>query len=164
MGRKFAGVCSGRGDLYGCGVCKTYVTCQQELTSNAFNGSTGPATLFRRAWNVSHGELGKREMTTGLHIVRDVFCAVCKKKLGWMYEMALVNSQVYKEGQVILENALIIKISTGIKDPLGEDEAVRPPSPNIESRRRRTSSEQTSRTTSESGSSTASSSSDFQKD
>uniref|UniRef100_A0A1I7UH07 Protein yippee-like n=1 Tax=Caenorhabditis tropicalis TaxID=1561998 RepID=A0A1I7UH07_9PELO len=83
-------------------------------------GGTGPATLFAHAWNITHGELGRREMTTGLHIVRDVFCSVCKKKLGWMYEMALVKSQEYKEGQVILENANMIKISNEIRDPIGE--------------------------------------------
>ncbi|EGT50622.1 hypothetical protein CAEBREN_18899 [Caenorhabditis brenneri] len=160
MGKKFIGVQSGRGELWGCKSCHTYITCLEELTSTAFNGSTGPARLYKRAWNVSHGALGKREMTTGLHIVRDIFCVTCNKKLGWMYEQALVQSQTYKEGQVILEDANMIRISLEIKDPLGEDVVYRPPTPNIEtSRRHRTSSEITNRTISESA---GSSSSDFQ--
>lgn len=81
-----------------------------------------------------------------------------------MYELALVDSQTYKEGQVILENAHIIKISTEIKDPLGEDIDDRVPTPNIEAirRRRRTSSENTA-TSNSSGSSNNSSAADFQK-
>ena len=46
-------------------------------------------------------------MLTGKHMVRDVFCKSCNKKLGWMYEFASDKSQMYKEGKVILEKALI---------------------------------------------------------
>lgn len=40
-------------------------------------------------------------------MVRDVFCKNCEKKLGWMYEFASDKNQMYKEGKVILEKALI---------------------------------------------------------
>lgn len=46
-------------------------------------------------------------MLTGKHMVRDVFCKSCNKKLGWMYEFASDKTQTYKEGKVILEKALI---------------------------------------------------------
>ena len=46
-------------------------------------------------------------MLTGKHMVRDVFCKCCNKKLGWMYEFASEKPQQYKEGKVILEKALI---------------------------------------------------------
>uniref|UniRef100_A0A8R1HY75 Protein yippee-like n=1 Tax=Caenorhabditis japonica TaxID=281687 RepID=A0A8R1HY75_CAEJA len=95
-------------------------------------------------------------MTTGWHIVRDVFCIECKNKLGWMYEMAIEEQQKYKEGQIILENALICKISDGIRDPLGEDDDDKMPEPNIEQPPRTRSpseSSQNSRSNSESGSS-----------
>eukprot|EP00081_Caenorhabditis_elegans_P028304 NP_872097.1 Protein yippee-like B0546.4 [Caenorhabditis elegans] len=124
MGRQFAGICGARGSLYGCVVCNTYLTCSKELTSKAFTGSTGPATLFKRAWNVVYGRCEHRKMTTGWHTVRDVFCVTCNQKLGWMYEMAVSESQTYKETQVIIENANFEKIAGAIKDPLGEDRFV----------------------------------------
>ncbi|KAF1759454.1 hypothetical protein GCK72_015921 [Caenorhabditis remanei] len=160
MGLKFHGVVESRGELYGCRSCLTYITSAEELTSSAFTGSTGPAILFKRAWNVTHGDLKERGMTTGMHIVRDVHCSSCKMKLGWMYEMALVNSQIYKEGQVILENALVCRISLDMKDPAGEETGV-PVPPNIETSRHRKSSAKKTRSNSESGSSSSSSSSDF---
>ena len=46
-------------------------------------------------------------MLTGRHFVRDVFCIKCSAKLGWMYEYAMEEAQMYKEGNVILERALI---------------------------------------------------------
>lgn len=46
-------------------------------------------------------------MLTGRHFVRDVFCNKCDTKLGWMYEFAMEEAQIYKEGNVILERALI---------------------------------------------------------
>ena len=46
-------------------------------------------------------------MLTGRHFVRDVFCKKCSAKLGWMYEFAMEEAQIYKEGNVILERALI---------------------------------------------------------
>lgn len=46
-------------------------------------------------------------MLTGRHFVRDVFCKKCSVKLGWMYEYACEETQRYKEGNVILEKALI---------------------------------------------------------
>lgn len=49
-------------------------------------------------------------MITGRHLVRDVLCAKCQTKLGWMYEYAMEDSQRYKEGKVILEEALIVEV------------------------------------------------------
>lgn len=46
-------------------------------------------------------------MLTGRHFVRDVTCKKCSVKLGWMYEFAHEVEQMYKEGHVILERALI---------------------------------------------------------
>ncbi len=50
-------------------------------------------------------------MITGRHLVRDVLCLKCQAKLGWMYEFAMEESQRYKEGKVILEEALIREIN-----------------------------------------------------
>lgn len=51
-------------------------------------------------------------------MVRDVYCKNCEIKLGWMYEYATEESQQYKEGQVILERALVTE-SEGI-DEIGD--------------------------------------------
>lgn len=48
-------------------------------------------------------------MLTGRHKVRDVSCKNCDNKLGWIYEFATEDAQRYKEGQVILERALVIE-------------------------------------------------------
>lgn len=52
-------------------------------------------------------EKDTREMLTGRHIVRDVYCKNCDTKLGWIYEFAMEDSERYKEGRVILEKELI---------------------------------------------------------
>ncbi|EKC99611.1 hypothetical protein A1Q2_06030 [Trichosporon asahii var. asahii CBS 8904] len=48
-----------------------------------------------------------REMRTGKHTVRDVFCGVCDEILGWRYDYAFELEQKYKEGKFILECELI---------------------------------------------------------
>lgn len=60
-------------------------------------------------------------MITGRHLVRDVLCINCKQKLGWMYEYAMEESQRYKEGKVILEEALIYELKENA-DPTPEDD------------------------------------------
>ena len=35
--------------------------------------------------NVQEGHCQDRQMTTGLHTVRDVYCATCRRVLGWKY-------------------------------------------------------------------------------
>ncbi|CAB3409178.1 unnamed protein product [Caenorhabditis bovis] len=120
MGRVFIGNFGGQGILYGCKSCGIYLTSHGELTSPNFNGSTGPAMLFKRVWNVYTGALEKRKMTTGWHVVRDVSCLNCKARIGWMYEMAYETHQEYKEGQYILECELISR-EHAFSDPLGAD-------------------------------------------
>lgn len=44
-------------------------------------------------------------MTTGMHIVRDMFCIGCMYPVGWKYEKAYEESQKYKEGKFILERS-----------------------------------------------------------
>ena len=45
---------------------------------------------------------------TGLHTVRDVFCACCSSLLGWKYDFAYEQSQKYKEGKFIVEKAMVL--------------------------------------------------------
>ncbi|XP_074637524.1 protein yippee-like 5 isoform X2 [Acropora palmata] len=129
--------------LYSCAQCDTALTNRSLLTSMRFNGATGRAFLFKKVLvnygtiyqtnkdvgipiynlklvNLSYSEVQDREMLTGRHMVRDVFCKNCDTKLGWMYEYATEESQQYKEGQVILERALVTE-SEGIRELLNSD-------------------------------------------
>ncbi|KAL9988356.1 hypothetical protein ACROYT_G002793 [Oculina patagonica] len=101
--------------LYSCANCDTALTNRSELTSMRFNGATGRAFLFKKVVNLTFSEVQDRVMLTGRHMVRDVFCKNCDTKLGWMYEYATEESQQYKEGQVILERALVTE-SEGIEE------------------------------------------------
>ena len=70
----------------------------------------------------------ERPMTTGIHIVRDIFCLKCKTQVGWKYVSSILfpalpaftfvpltigqdkaynEQQAYKEGKFILERAMI---------------------------------------------------------
>lgn len=68
-------------------------------------------------------------MTTGLHIVRDIYCCKCGTTLGWKYvrivrflfrtpalvtqppqDRAFEASQRYKEGKYILERNLLVTV------------------------------------------------------
>lgn len=104
--------------LFSCGNCDTALTNRSELTSTKFTGATGRAFLFKKVVNLAYSEVQDRVMLTGRHMVRDVFCKNCDIKLGWMYEYATEESQQYKEGQVILERALVTE-SEGIEE-IGE--------------------------------------------
>ncbi|VDL78437.1 unnamed protein product [Nippostrongylus brasiliensis] len=116
-----------------CRFCKTYLTNRSELISSRFQGSSGRAMLFHRAWNLDYSEAQQRDMMTGKHIVRDVMCRICHKKVGWMYEFAMEETQRYKEARVILEKALIDE-EDGFPDPAGalETHEQPPPSPKFE--------------------------------
>jgi hypothetical protein len=51
-------------------------------------GSAGSCPLMHRLIirvNVREGEASERPMTTGLHIVRDIFCIKCDANVGWKY-------------------------------------------------------------------------------
>ncbi|XGW18386.1 hypothetical protein V3C99_002763, partial [Haemonchus contortus] len=70
-------------------------------------GNTGRAFLFRRVANTRQGSPVIRKLTTGNHLVRDVFCLCCGTKLGWLYEFTCQESERYKEGKFILERKLV---------------------------------------------------------
>lgn len=49
-------------------------------------------------------------MTTGKHIVRDIFCRQCKGTVGWKYDRAYESTEKYKEGKYILESELLVQV------------------------------------------------------
>lgn len=57
--------------------------------------------------NVEEGDDFKRHLTTGEHVIRDIICCFCDKKLGWRYVSTTEPSQMYKIGHYILELAYV---------------------------------------------------------
>ncbi|XP_035214269.1 protein yippee-like [Stegodyphus dumicola] len=93
--------------IYVCDTCDAYLTNRSELLSTRFTSSTGAAYMFKNVVNTLHGNAEFREMVTGSHVVRDVFCKRCNVRIGWFYEMVSNESQYYKEGRTVLELALV---------------------------------------------------------
>ncbi|KAI3843349.1 hypothetical protein MKX03_030450 [Papaver bracteatum] len=46
---------------------------------------------------------------TGQHVVADISCSACKKVLGWKYELAVAESEKYKEGKFVFFSKNIVK-------------------------------------------------------
>ncbi|XP_022739017.1 protein yippee-like At4g27745 isoform X1 [Durio zibethinus] len=95
--------------LYSCSNCRNRVSLHDDIISKSFQGRNGRAFLFSHAMNIVVGPKEDRHLLTGLHTVADIFCADCRKVLGWKYERAYEASQKYKEGKFILEKAMIVK-------------------------------------------------------
>ncbi|KAK8142652.1 hypothetical protein G3M48_008441 [Beauveria asiatica] len=53
--------------------------------------------------NIRIGRLENRQLVTGWHVVADISCSSCSRKLGWKYVDAKEKSQKYKVGKYILE-------------------------------------------------------------
>ncbi|KAI0786044.1 Yippee/Mis18 [Abortiporus biennis] len=96
--------------IYGCSNCKTHLATIHSMISRAFNGQHGRAYLFDGVVNVLEGEPNDRQMTTGNHTVRDIYCVKCHTILGWKYDKAYEPSQKYKEGKYILERNLLVDV------------------------------------------------------
>lgn len=110
MGKTFRIYLYGR-RVYGCNKCRNHLTLVECLISKNFTGQHGKAFLFDLVVNVKLGEPQERDMTTGLHVVRDVNCEKCGQCMGWKYDMAYNPQQKYKEGKFILEKNLLTDVS-----------------------------------------------------
>ncbi|KAH7423233.1 hypothetical protein KP509_12G045600, partial [Ceratopteris richardii] len=92
------------GMFYRCRACHTHLAKLDDLMSKTFHCRRGKATLFLNVVNVVVGEYEEPMMTTGMHIVADIYCTQCNQNVGWRYEKAFDESQKYKEGKFILES------------------------------------------------------------
>ena len=79
--------------------------------SQNFRGQHGKAYLFDQVVNITESDPNERNMTTGRHIVRDIYCRQCKDTVGWKYDKAYESSEKYKEGKYILEAELLCSVS-----------------------------------------------------
>ncbi|ODN72889.1 hypothetical protein L202_08312 [Cryptococcus amylolentus CBS 6039] len=105
MGRTFRVYLAGE-KVLACKQCGNHLAVSEGVISEHFRGQHGTAWLVQQVVNTYTGDAEDREMSTGRHTVRDVFCRVCHTTLGWKYDYAFEYSQKYKEGKFILEKAL----------------------------------------------------------
>ncbi|PNH09819.1 Yippee-like protein [Tetrabaena socialis] len=122
MGRPFVEWFEGRYNScagYSCKMCRCNLASSSELVSRQFHSKHGRAYLFNQAVNLQTGPREERMMTTGLHVVCDVYCSKCMWPVGWKYELAYEKSQKYKEGKVILERACVVDVSEDGEDGEG---------------------------------------------
>jgi len=94
--------------IYSCSFCRNHNAYHDDIISKAFQGRHGRAFLFNDVCNITLGGKEDRLLMTGLHTVRDVFCASCSSLLGWKYDFAYEQSQKYKEGKFIVEKAMVL--------------------------------------------------------
>ncbi|CCW61505.1 unnamed protein product [Phytomonas sp. EM1] len=109
---------------YGCAFCSTHLCLASDVLSRTFHGKHGKAFLVNRCENYYVGPQEQKELITGTHIVRDVFCTFCDKNIGWCYDFALDEQERYKVHRFVLENKLVRAINSsprygylGIKPP-----------------------------------------------
>ncbi|EPY29564.1 zinc-binding protein (Yippee) [Strigomonas culicis] len=97
---------------YGCALCGAHLCLSQDIISRHFHGKHGRAILVDRCANYYYGPQEQKELMTGTHIVRDVFCNCCDKNVGWCYDFAHSEKERYKVQRFVLEHALIRPVST----------------------------------------------------
>ncbi|KAI9481044.1 MAG: Yippee/Mis18 [Benjaminiella poitrasii] len=107
MGLLYRAYLEGKAGVYGCSKCGTHLATTESILSTQFQGQHGQAFLFETVVNISLGKAEDREMTTGLHRVRDISCIHCSRMLGWTYVKAYNSDNKYKEGKFILEKKLL---------------------------------------------------------
>ncbi|KAF5834387.1 hypothetical protein DUNSADRAFT_8973 [Dunaliella salina] len=91
------------------------------LPSQQFHSKSGRAYLFSSAYNVTGSQAEERMMTTGVHVVQDIFCLECMAYVGWKYISAYDKTQKYKEGKVILERACLVDFDKSSPSPPNSD-------------------------------------------
>ncbi|WRT69723.1 uncharacterized protein IL334_006713 [Kwoniella shivajii] len=106
MGRTFRVYLAGESVLL-CRQCGNHLAVSEGVMSKQFTGQHGRALLVQQVVNTYAGDAEDREMRTGRHTVRDVYCRVCHSTLGWKYDFAFELDQKYKEGKYILEREMI---------------------------------------------------------
>ncbi|CEJ93250.1 hypothetical protein VHEMI08855 [[Torrubiella] hemipterigena] len=96
--------------IWACRRCAMPIANEAYITSRNFRGEQGKAALCERVANTKLGEEYQRNMTTGRHTIRDLFCESCNQKIGWKYIHAPDPSQEYKIGRYIVELELLDRV------------------------------------------------------
>ena len=74
------------------------------------------AALFKNVLNVDRGELHERDMTTGVHVIQNIYCNGCQKEVGWCYVRTLSHTN-YSEATKRLSRSemAITHFSCGVR-------------------------------------------------
>ncbi|ORC90707.1 zinc-binding protein (Yippee) [Trypanosoma theileri] len=99
-------------DGYGCGRCGAYLCDTGDVISRHFHGKHGKACLVSRCFNYYFGPQEEKQLLTGVHIVRDVYCSNCDSYLGWTYDFAHEEKERYKTNRFVLELELLREIGS----------------------------------------------------
>ncbi|KPI84795.1 putative Zinc-binding protein (Yippee) [Leptomonas seymouri] len=92
---------------FGCGFCGAHLCAADDVVSDNFRGRHGKAFLVSRCENSYYGHQEEKQLMTGLHRVRDVFCSNCDQYVGWGYDFAVDEREMYKMQRFVLERQLI---------------------------------------------------------
>ncbi|CAG9949660.1 unnamed protein product [Clonostachys rosea f. rosea IK726] len=103
-------------DTLQCLACSTDIAFANQIISKGFTGSHGRAYLVappappaeQTLLNIRVGAKENRQLVTGWHVVADINCDTCLRKLGWKYVDAKEQSQKYKVGKFILESERVV--------------------------------------------------------
>lgn len=90
-----------------CSKCSTLLARKEDILDHNFTSQSGPAMLMGHSVNLAEGEVVRRAMITGTHMVCEVRCIGCNTYVGWKYQYTQEDSQRYKEGLVVLEKAYL---------------------------------------------------------
>lgn len=97
--------------------CSTDLALASQIISKGFTGRYGRAFLVApppapadssTLLNIRIGRSEDRQLVTGWHVVADISCSTCSRKLGWKYVDAREQSQKYKVGKYILETERVM--------------------------------------------------------
>ncbi|KAM0255504.1 hypothetical protein ACHAQJ_005736 [Trichoderma viride] len=122
-------------DTLRCSSCATDIAFTSQIISKGFTGRYGRAYLISpppagpadpkasssSLLNVRIGKNENRQLVTGWHVVADICCGICSRKLGWKYVDAKEESQKYKVGKFILETERVVTHRSWEDAPISED-------------------------------------------
>ncbi|KAL7928446.1 yippee domain-containing protein [Trichoderma chlorosporum] len=113
-------------DTLRCSSCATDIAFTSQIISKGFTGRYGRAYLISPPpaetllLNVRIGKNENRQLVTGWHVVADICCGICSRKLGWKYVDAKEESQKYKVGKFILETERVVTQRSWEDAPISE--------------------------------------------
>ncbi|KAL7786673.1 yippee zinc-binding/DNA-binding /Mis18, centromere assembly domain-containing protein [Trichoderma ceciliae] len=121
-------------DTLRCSSCATDIAFTSQIVSKGFTGRYGRAYLISpppagqmdpgaspsSLLNIRIGKNENRQLVTGWHVVADICCGICSRKLGWKYVDAKEESQKYKVGKFILETERVVTYRSWEDVPISE--------------------------------------------
>ncbi|CAM9667502.1 unnamed protein product [Scytosiphon promiscuus] len=95
--------------VFACATCKTHLSTEKNIISKDFTTQNGRGFLINKMINVTNGPPENRNLITGMHTCRDVYCVTCDTAVGWEYVKAFEKTQKYKVGNFVLDTTRTIQ-------------------------------------------------------